>query len=240
MKSSTTVSNQNYQNSNSNDVLANFDFTEIEEKDPSLSEGHRLLYDREVPFELRLEDQNGPQEVASFEAIRCKILLGGEENNPYQIRIELSCENDLFFHFTSDIDEEAFKVMQENQKLTVNFNEYSNLTKRLLNNCINEPQSYIAVFIMQKEGTARLDFIQNIEYKFIELLSIDFVNSPDDTVRKQIAYRYNALRSKLELMQNRIANINNIVKLKNPSLLLQIQKAPAKLNNSTMRNSTQH
>jgi hypothetical protein len=238
MKSSTTVSNQNYQNSNTNDVLANFDFTEIEEKDPSLSEGHRLLYDREVPFELRLEDQNGPQEVASFEAIRCKILLGGDENSPSQIRIELSCENDLFFHFTSDVDEETFKVMQDNQKLCVQFNEYSNLTKRLLNNCINEPQSYIAVFIMQKEGTARLDFIQNTEYKFIELLSIDFVNSPDDTVRKQIAYRYNALRSKLELMQNRIQTISNIVKLKNPSLLLQIQKAPSKLNSSSMRNNT--
>ena len=39
-----------------NTVLNNFDFTEIEEKDPSLSEGHRLMYDREVPFELRLED----------------------------------------------------------------------------------------------------------------------------------------------------------------------------------------
>ena len=223
---------------NSNDILANFDFSEIEEKDPSLSEGHKLLYDREVPFELRLEDSNGPQEVASFEAIRCKILLGGDENSPSQIRIELSCENDLFFHFTSDVDEETFKVMQDNQKLCVQFNEYSNLTKRLLNNCINEPQSYIAVFIMQKEGTARLDFIQNIEYKFIELLSIDFVNSPDDTVRKQIAYRYNALRSKLELMQNRIQTISNIVKLKNPSLLLQIQKAPSKLNSSSMRNNT--
>jgi hypothetical protein len=91
---------------------------------------------------------------------------------------------------------------------------------------------------MQKEGTARLDFIQNIEYKFIELLSIDFVNSPDDTVRRQIAYRYNALRSKLELMQNRIQTISNIVKLKNPSLLLQIQKAPARLNNSTTRNNS--
>ena len=223
---------------NSNDILANFDFSEIEEKDPSLSEGHKLLYDREVPFELRLEDSNGPQEVASFEAIRCKILLGGDENSPSQIRIELSCENDLFFHFTSDVDEETFKVMQDNQKLCIQFNEYSNLTKRLLNNCINEPQSYIAVFIMQKEGTARLDFIQNIEYKFIELLSIDFVNSPDDTVRRQIAYRYNALRSKLELMQNRIQTISNIVKLKNPSLLLQIQKAPSKLNSSTMRNNT--
>ena len=240
MKTSSTQKSPYQQTSeqNSNDILANFDFSEIEEKDPSLSEGHKLLYDREVPFELRLEDSNGPQEVASFEAIRCKILLGGDENSPSQIRIELSCENDLFFHFTSDVDEETFKVMQDNQKLCVQFNEYSNLTKRLLNNCINEPQSYIAVFIMQKEGTARLDFIQNIEYKFIELLSIDFVNSPDDTVRRQIAYRYNALRSKLELMQNRIQTISNIVKLKNPSLLLQIQKAPSKLNSSTMRNNT--
>jgi hypothetical protein len=231
----TSSINQNsyYQTTDTNDILASFDFREIEEKDPSLSEGHKLLYDREVPFELRLEDSNGPQEVASFEALRCKILLGGVENNPTQIRIELSCENDLFFHFTSDIDEETFKIMQESQKLTVNFPEFSNLVKRLYNNCINEPQSYIAVFIMQKEGTARLDFIQNIEYKFIELLSIDFVNSPDDTVRKQISYRYNAIRTKLELVQNRIQAISNIIKLKNPSLLLQIQKAPAKLNKTT-------
>ena len=224
MKTNTSLHQNSYMNQSvdSNDVLANFDFREIEEKDPSLSEGHKMLYDREVPFELRLEDSNGPQEVASFEALRCKILLGGEENNPTQIRLELSCENDLFFHFTSDIDEETYKIMQESQKLTVKFVEFSNLVKRLFNNCINEPQSYIAVFIMQKEGTARLDFIQN--------LSIDFVNSPDDTVRKQISYRYNALRTKLELMQNRIQAISNIVKIKNPSLLLQIQKAPAKLN----------
>ena len=223
-----------YGKSDDNNVLNNFDFSEIEEKDPSLSEGHRLLYDREVPFELRLEDSNGPQDVASFEAIRAKILLGGDESNPSQIRIELSCENDLFFHFTSDVDEEVFKTMQDNQKLCINFNDYANLTKKMFNNCINEPQSFLAVFIMQKEGTARLDFIQNIEYKFIELLSVDFVNSPDDTVRKQIAFRYNALRRKLELMQERINTISNIVKVKNPSLLLQIQKAPGKLNSSMM------
>ena len=216
-----------------NDILSNFDFTEIEEKDPSLNEGHKLLYDRGVPFELRLEDNNGPQEVASSEELKCKVLLGGEEKNPSQIRIELSCENDLFFHFTSDIDEETFKVMKENQKLTVNFLEFSSLVIKLFNNCIYEHQSFIAVFIMQKEGTGRLDFIQNIEYKFIELLSFDFVNSPDDTVKKQISYKYNIIRTKLELMLNRIQSINNIVKSKNPSLLLQIQKAPIKLNATT-------
>ena len=232
MKSTSSLNQNSYinQTTDTNDILANFDFKEIEEKDPSLREGDKLLYDREVPFELRLEDNNGPQEIASFEALHCKILCGGPENNPEQLRIELSCENDLFFHFTSDIDQETFKIMQENQKLTVNFGEFSNLVKKLFNNCINDPQLYIAVFIMQKEGTARLDFIQNIEYKFIELLSVDFVNSPDDTVRKQITYRYNAIRTKLELVQNRIQAISNIVKIKNPSLLLQIQKAPAKLN----------
>ncbi len=93
---------------------------------------------------------------------------------------------------------------------------------------------------MQKEGTARLDFIQNIEYKFIELLSLDFINSPDDTVRKQIAFRYNALKSKMSLMQDRINTISNIVKLKNPSLLLQIQKTPSKMqqNTSMYRNNS--
>ena len=85
-----------------NTLLGNFDFSSIEELDPSLSEGHRLSYDREVPFELRLEDNNGPQEVASFEAIRAKILMMGDDNNPTQIRVELSCENDLFFHFTNE------------------------------------------------------------------------------------------------------------------------------------------
>lgn len=84
--------------------------------------------------------------------------------------------------------------------------------------------SFIAVFVMQKDGTARLDFIQNIEYKFVELLSLDFANSQDDIVRKQIAYRYNSLKTKLSLMQDRINSISNLIKLKNPSLLLQIQK----------------
>jgi hypothetical protein len=89
-------------NGEGNTVLGNFDFSAIEELDPSLSEGHRLAYDKEVPFELRLEDTNGPQEVASFEAIRAKILLIGEDNSPQQVRLELSCENDLFFHFTNE------------------------------------------------------------------------------------------------------------------------------------------
>lgn len=88
---------------NSEAVFSNIDYTQIEENDPSLTDGFRLVFDREVPFELRIgDDTSGPQEVASFESIRAKILIIGEEQNPGQVRIELSCENDLFFHFTHE------------------------------------------------------------------------------------------------------------------------------------------
>ena len=219
--------------SQSNNILTNFDFRAIDEKDPSLSQGHKLYYINEVPFEIRLEEENSENkklnDVASFESIKCKILMGGNINNPTIIRIELSCDNDLFFHYTSDIDEETFGIMQESQKITADFLEFGNLVKKLFNDCIGFPQIYLAVFVIQKDKSARLDFIQKMEYKFVELLSIDFVCSPADTIRKQVCFRYNAIRTKIGLIQNRINTINNIVKVKNPSLLLQIQKAPAML-----------
>merc|ERR1719321_2625100 len=130
--------------------LDSFDFTAIEEMDPSLAEGHRVVYDRECPFELRVLD---------------------EETNPHHCRIELSSENDLFFHYTQSVDEQQFKLMQENQKLMIDFNDYVHVVIRMLNQCIKEPHSYLAVFVMQRDGRARLDFIQNMEYKFVELLS---------------------------------------------------------------------
>ena len=40
-----------------------------------IAEGHKLVYDREVPFELRIHDgDGGPQEVGTLEAIRVKVL----------------------------------------------------------------------------------------------------------------------------------------------------------------------
>ena len=46
------------------------------ESNPNVAEGHHLLYDREAPFELRIQDpNNGPQEVGTLEAIRVKILV---------------------------------------------------------------------------------------------------------------------------------------------------------------------
>jgi hypothetical protein len=60
----------------------------------------------------------------------------------------------------------------------------------------------------------------------VELLSCNFAASREETVRQQITYRYNAVKSRLALMQARLADVNALVKIKNPSLLLQLQKTP--------------
>lgn len=109
-------------------LLNAFDFRAIDEMDPSLADGHRLIYEREVPFELRIqESEGGPQEVGTLEAIRVKILLLGDEGAIENIKVELTSENDMFFHYTHSITEESFKSVQEEQKLMIEFNDYSNI-----------------------------------------------------------------------------------------------------------------
>ena len=37
---------------------------------------------------------------------------------------------------------------------------------------------------MQQDGYGRLDFIENLEYKFIELFSVDFMASSEEIIRE--------------------------------------------------------
>jgi len=59
----------------------------------------------------------GPHEVGTLEAIQVKILITvrnvtnfkGTKKNPENVKLELSSENDLFFHYTAILDEESFQ-----------------------------------------------------------------------------------------------------------------------------------
>ena len=75
---------------------------------------------------------------------------------------------------------------------------------KMLNACIKDSASHLAVFIMHQDGSARLDFIQNMEYKFVELLSCHFIPSPEDIIRRHITYRYSALKHRNHLLQQRL------------------------------------
>ena len=98
---------------------------------------------------------------------------------------QLTSENDLFFYYLHNLDDEGFKLIQKSQRLTVTYNEYPSVLIRMFNNCIKEPHGHLAVFFMQRDGSARLDFIQNMEYKFVELMSLNYIAAADDLARSQ-------------------------------------------------------
>jgi hypothetical protein len=73
----------------------------------SLADGHQLLYDREAPFELRIQDpNNGPQEVGTLEAIRVKILVlvsGPTSNPPISTQPDCDTHRVALFRLTTTI-----------------------------------------------------------------------------------------------------------------------------------------
>lgn len=77
------------------------------------------------------------------------------------LQVELTSESDLFFHYTHTLGPGEFQqLMQEAQKLMVDFNSYPAVFLRMVNSCIQTPQAHIAVLLMEPSGAARLDFIQ--------------------------------------------------------------------------------
>lgn len=84
---------------------------------------------------------------------------------------------------------------------------------------------YFAILQLHKDGRGKLDFIQNLEYKYIELISVEFETSSEEVIREAITFRYNSVKAKLIFLQNRMKDFSSLVKVKNPSLLIQMQKA---------------
>jgi hypothetical protein len=201
----------------------------MEINDPSLVDGWEVKYDRQVPLEIRNEanrsaahDGAGP---GVLESISVKLLLMGAEGAPTSMRLELTSEADLFFSFVHEIDESAYGTLQADQKLMVSFADYPNVFVRMLNSIIREPHVHLGVFTMTADASSgHLDFIQNMEYKFIELMTCSFERCSEEVVQRQITYRYNSMRQRLALTQARLFEMNHLVKTKNPSLLLHLQK----------------
>lgn len=197
--------------------------------DPSVANGYTVRYEREVPIEIRSDKSSssdvGGQTGGVLESIKVKMLVQGSEEAPACMRLELTSEADLFFSYIHEINDEAYRVLQDDQKLMVSFGDYPNVLIRMLNSIIREPHIHLGVFTMTADAnSAHLDFIQNMEYKFVELMTCSFERCPEDIVQRQITYRYNSMRQRLALTQARLFEMNHLVKTKNPSLLLHLQK----------------
>ena len=104
--------------------------------------------------------------------------------------------------------------------MNVDFDGFIGLLIRMFNNVHKEPHVYFAILQLHKDGRGKLDFIKNLEYKYIERISIEFETSAEEIIREGITFRYNSVKAKLIFLQNRMKDFSSLVKVKNPSLLI--------------------
>jgi Centriolar protein SAS N-terminal len=171
------------------------------------------------------EGDEGPAEVGTLDAVRVRVMTLGEGADVEMVRVELLSEMDLFFVYAHSVRAAEYAEIQEEQRLMVSFQDYPGVLCRSLNNVITKPHSHLAVLVMHPDGHARLDFIENMEFKFVELLSVNFMRCPDDVIREQVSYRYNTLKAQKALLAARLQDVQRLIQAKNPSLLLQLQRA---------------
>ena len=203
------------------------DFTnpDLDSKDPSLGDKLIKIYEEEIPFEIRYSDDNFSEKDKNvFTSLICKVLMTDEMTENINIKIELANDKDLLFYYSADITTEIFEKLKEEQKLTCDFSNFSDLLIKNFDLCMHNTKSFLAVLNIQKNKNAVMELVENLEYKSVDLISLYFSPAPQDLIEKQISYRYNSMRAMEEIMQNRINIINGVLKEYDPPLISEVKK----------------
>ena len=226
------ITEQTSKNIRIDDAIPKPDFSSIESQDPSLSDGFKIIYDKEVPLDLKHKTNEGLEDFASFELIRFKVLSDAkdEESPPTRVKIELSWEKDLLFHYTNIIDEQQFLDIKKNQRFLIDFTEYCNTVQKICENCINNSDIYIGEFTIEKKGVSELRFVKSSPFKYLDLLVLEFKNSPNDIIRKQLLYKFAFIKSKVEYNKKAIKAAGDVILECNPEIMNPILDSNDKYN----------
>ena len=209
------------------------DFThpDIDSKDPSLGNNLIKIYEEEIPFEIRYETDNLTEEDKSvFKSLICKVLSTDEMSEQVNIKIEIASDSDLYFYYKTEINSSLFDKIKEEQKLTCDFMNFSDLLIKYFDLCLNNTKSYLAVLSIKTDKNAKMELMENLDYKFVELINLDFSPASQEVISKQICYRYNSMRAVQDIMQNRIDIINNVLREMDPQLISDVKTAIKKSN----------
>jgi hypothetical protein len=84
--------------------------------------------------------------------IQFKVLVKGPKKNPECLRIEMTSESDLFFHYSKVENVESFEDIKQSQKLNVEFDGFIGLLIKLLG-CVHQGvDAHFAILTIQEDG----------------------------------------------------------------------------------------
>ena len=95
---------------------------------------------------------------------------------------------------------------------------------KLFGSVNTDPDTFFAILQISSPSDNRLDIVQNLGYKFVELVYLTMGTLREEQVKDIVSYRFNLLKMKNNQLMAKYKNMFSLVKVKNPSLAIQIQK----------------
>lgn len=75
-------------------------------------------------------------------------------------------------------------------ELKCDFNNFQTMLIRLMTNAIDEPENYRCMLVMNSDSTASLHFIQILEYRSVDLLTLKLTLGDEDEINRHVSFRY--------------------------------------------------
>ena len=80
-------------------LLKYIDTQSINELDPSLQEKYHISKEIDIPIQVQLKDHENTH--FTKEKMHLKVLVIGDEEEPGNVRLEITSLDDIFFHYTT-------------------------------------------------------------------------------------------------------------------------------------------
>lgn len=93
-----------------------------------------------------------------------------------------------------------------------------------INMCQKQMNQYSAVLQLNKISAHRLDLLENIEYKRIELLSLEFEELDEESVKNYVTFRFTKIKMNKQIIEKKLKDVMCMTKLKNQNLWNEIVK----------------
>lgn len=101
--------------------------------------------------------------------------------------------------------------LQEDCNLVVDFPAFPALILKLLNMLVEQPQTYLGLLVLRADGSAVLEFAQNLDFKCMSLLSMRVEAVPQAMVRGYVTMRHNALLDRCAELEAELFELRALV-----------------------------
>ena len=101
-------------------------------------------------------------------------MVSGYETNPLSIKLEITSEDDVQFYYQTVIQREDFSRIMTDNDLTIHYEQFIAMLKKLLEECGEKPQTQAVFTLDDDQGNAYFKFNHNSEYRTVSILQLEF------------------------------------------------------------------